>query len=1028
MTEAETKSARGRDARRHPSPAPAAPPPVPARPLPTTAPLLAPGAVRFPVPEGFDAADCAAELTGCLERFVRENEEDPFTNPVLHLALEINRRLAAGTLDFGRLEHLVQYLSVEGLIDRADRFAAKLGETDPEVNAARLRALVRGLARPDGAEEPVPFEVFRRAVEREVFGIVITAHPTFNLSGELMTALACLATGRDEAGAPLDEDRRTALLASVVESEHRPDTGIDLSREHRLSLLALETIGKALRRLYGIIFDVAAEIWPDRWSELTPALLTVASWVGYDIDGRSDIKWTDTLHKRLKVQALQLRHYLAEVQAVRAAAPADEELRHTLEQIESRLVLANHEVTDELQVFAGHDPTRADAYRHIRRIARRMHEDHAFRLVHAGALIERVNRAIRLLGGRGPEATACVARLCVLRAEMANYGLGLAHTHVRINSTQLHNAIRKAVGLQSSPDDPRYRQSYLTALSQLLDKVEPATINFGSLIVERTSAKRLFMVVAQMLTYADATKPVRFLIAETETAFTVLTALYYARLFGIEDRLDISPLFETERALELGSRVIDALLDNPHFKAYVQKRGRLCIQTGYSDAGRYLGQAPAAASIERLRNRIARLFARHGLKDVQLVIFDTHGESIGRGAHPGRFDERLSYTAPPAWLQALDDQGVAFKQETSFQGGDGFLYFTTEATAFAVVTRIVEYMLGRRDGGRDDPFYAENDYITEFFTTVKEFQVSLVEDPNYAVLVSAFGANLLYPSGSRAFKRQYDGAAENIDQQSVSQIRAIPHNAILQQLGLPANTLGGVGAAIDKDPEHFAALYARSRRFRELMGVVEYGFGIADPAALKAYVDTLDPGLWLTLAARAGDRVRAEEMRRLAGHLEDNPTHQRQSRIYRKLFRDYTILRDGLERTGPGCAALVSERTRTGMRLLHAVRLALIHEVFRLATHIPDFSSQHQTTRDRVINRILHLDVATAVEQLQVIFPATTDLALEDTDFGAPATYVSDESQDYRQENERIFRPMTGLADLILRTGSAITQRIGFFG
>ena len=36
--------------------------------------------------------------------------------------------------------------------------------------------------------------------------------------------------------------------------------------------------------------------------------------------------------------------------------------------------------------------------------------------------------------------------LGVLRAELANLGLGMAHTHVRINAKQVHNAIRRAVG------------------------------------------------------------------------------------------------------------------------------------------------------------------------------------------------------------------------------------------------------------------------------------------------------------------------------------------------------------------------------------------------------------------------------------------------------------------------------------------------------------------------------------------------------------------------------------------------------
>ena len=39
--------------------------------------------------------------------------------------------------------------------------------------------------------------------------------------------------------------------------------------------------------------------------------MTFASWVGYDLDGRSDIPWTATFAKRLKVQVLQLERYRA---------------------------------------------------------------------------------------------------------------------------------------------------------------------------------------------------------------------------------------------------------------------------------------------------------------------------------------------------------------------------------------------------------------------------------------------------------------------------------------------------------------------------------------------------------------------------------------------------------------------------------------------------------------------------------------------------------------------------------------------
>src|SRR5690606_33573570 len=97
---------------------------------------------------------------------------------------------------------------------------------------------------------------------------------------------------------------------------------------------------------------------------------------------------------------------------------------------------------------------------------------------------------------------------------------------------------------------------------------------------------------------------------------TVLAALYFARLFGIEDRVDISPLFETESALEHGDRFIDALLAEEEYRAYARRRGRVAIQTGFSDAGRFIGQIPASLAIERLQGRLAGAMEEHGLTDV----------------------------------------------------------------------------------------------------------------------------------------------------------------------------------------------------------------------------------------------------------------------------------------------------------------------------------------------------------------------------------------------------------------------------
>ncbi|MGB8275793.1 MAG: phosphoenolpyruvate carboxylase [Alphaproteobacteria bacterium] len=1004
-------------------------------------PMVPMAAPCFPVDKTVDSAALHRELTEALDRIRRTAEGDPFTNPIQLLVLDISNRLYGGQISLSGVEALIQRLTFVAYVARAERLGRYLGGCDSAAGAQRVRELIHGLADrtnvvwggtgTKGESGIVSFESFKQRVELELFGVVFTGHPTFGLSGDLMRSLAQLASGTGADGKPLGETERAEIFRQALLFEHKPDADLDLVREHALSLEAIRNMQGAMREVYRIVFEVADELYPGRAKELTPKLITVASWVGYDIDGRSDILWTDTFHKRLRVQEIQLRYYRGRVREIRdacegAAIPAD--LKNTLELLESRISLSINEVGEEIEVFSSPEVREASGYERIRRIAKSMHKGLSRRLVGSEPLIELITHAITLTEDEG------VARqLCLLRAELANYGLGMAHTHVRINASQLHNAIRRSVGLETSPDDPAYRTTYLKAIDDLISNVAPATINFGSILAERASAKRVFMIVAQVLKYVDSTTPIRFLIAECETAFTVLTALYFAKLFEVEDKTDISPLFETRKALERGDRVIEDLLANEHYRDYVKRRGRLCIQTGFSDSGRYMGQTAASVAIEQLRLKVGALLARHGLKGVQLLVFDTHGESIGRGGHPASMLDRLQYVSSPACHDLFIQKGLSFKEEVSFQGGDGYVPFMNAGTAFAAVAKIVENVLETPKAAKGDSFYSDADYVSEFFNTIKQFNAKVMDDANYAALLNAFGANMLFPSGSRALKRQGDIAAGPSVAAHPSQIRAIPHNAILQQLGMLANTLGGVGEAIRKDTVRFRTMYEESDRFHRLMGMVEYAFSFSDVDVFRAYIDTFDPGLWLLRAARTPVKSRGEEMRRLSEHLEDAALHEMLVKIFRVIQTDYLDIRGWRltrDATGgiPGSRGRVLDKeSRDNLLLLHALRIALIQEVFMLATRIPEFSLQTGTTRERVIAALLNLDVTRAVETLTQIFPRFGDVRISE-DFGEAATYRSDETLGYEQEHDRIFLPLVRIYELIRRASSGITHIIGAFG
>jgi phosphoenolpyruvate carboxylase len=963
-------------------------------------------------------ADALAEARAAGER-------DPLLNPIQRLACELAERLVGGRLDDATVDRVLRRLTTEAFLGRATRLAAYLGELDPHANRSRIETLVRALAHgPDGAR--VPFEAFAERVGRLRYGFVVTAHPTFALMLRLRELLVALATGRAPDGRPLDPAERAALLAEVEAAAHRPDPRIDLALEHRQSLVAIRHLRSAIAVVHAIVLDVGAELWPDRWMELRPRLLAVWSWVGYDTDGRADIAWQATLASRLALQLGQLEGYAATIRAARGDLTPGDPLAPQLELVEARLALALKSCADELEALKG-GPGAAVDEAGLARLAREMARGLPWRLRDSAELAGLVDRCIA--AARGPEP---LRRLLLMRAAIASQGLALAGTHLRINAMQVHNAVRRQVGLDHPPDDPTHRLSYLEAIGRLLRTVEPVTINFGSLIQEKATARRAMMIAAQLARYLDASEPIRFLIAECEAPFTLLAALYLAELFGVAERLDITPLLETRKALEHGVAILDQALAQPAWRAHLERRGRICVQTGFSDAGRYLGQTAAAAAIERIRLGLVEVLARHGLGHLELVLFDTHGESIGRGAHPESFAERLAYLDTPESRRRFAAAGLEVVQETSYQGGDGWLLLQSEASALAVVTRVLEHCLAEPDP-RPDPFYAEHAYTDELFAVVRLFNDRVIEDPAYAALLGVWGANLLYPSGSRPVRRQFEAGTRPVLLDHPSQIRAIPHNAVLQQLGILANTIGGLGRAIAKDPDRFQELYRESPRFRSLMRMVEHAFMFTDLDVVKALVDRFDPGFWLARAAAARDPATVEELRAVADHIERLALHDRLARIFRVFQRDHldlaAALREHRRRTRDAGARpiAVDPGTRDNLHMLHALRLALIERLMRRAVRVPDFSDRHEITRDSLIEAILRLEVEPSLQLLGQIFPILESPRSE-LDWGEASTYAGDREQSYAQEHSSLFRPMAADYDLIRRIGSAITHHLGAFG
>jgi phosphoenolpyruvate carboxylase len=917
-------------------------------------------------------------LLALVARRMAETEEDPFGNPVMSIALAITRMIDEGQLDAASISGIVRQLRDTAFRGRAHRLADYVGGTDIAANTAALAAVAQTVLRPDPSDSPVRWAEFRASVERARYAAVFTAHPTFSLAPAAAAAIAGMASGEAE----------PPSLAS-----HRPPP-ITLQEEFAQANAAIAHGRDALDKLNDALLTIASAVWPERWTELMPRPIVLSSWVGYDTDGRTDIGWSDMLRLRLQMKRLQLERVAGQLEG----------LPHT-EALRARISVAVDAVQEQSAAAAGaSDPPAVAAFARAL-IGRR---DDA--MVTPAPLLELFAPAIAAAEGDARRA------LCVARAGLAAHGMSLAHMHVRLNSTQLHNVVRQRLGLVDAADDPSHRRALLVAINAALDDMKPVPVDFGGLLAEQASAARLMMTVAQIVKHIDASVPVRFLIAETESGYTLLAALWLARLFGIESLVEISPLFETAEALESGQRVMEEALRSPHYCAYLKSTGRLALQFGYSDSGRYVGQVAASYLIERLRFKIGEMLTRFGLSGVEVVLFDTHGESIGRGAHPGLLADRLKYLSPTAGRQALSKSNLPVREESAFQGGDGYMLFGSPALALATIARIAEHAFHPAAGPIEDPIYADPDFAADFFATVQTSMQALVEDPGYAALLGAFGPALIDRTGSRPAARQSEGAAVAVAIRHPRELRAIPNNAILQQLGWCANTLQGIGAGAARHPETFGQFRRESRRFRRALDLPQHALAHSDLDVLRAVIGTLDPGTWLDRAAHTKRPGRREALVAVARALERLDLWADVQAMFRRVQADHLALRAAW----PDPPSMAAREV-----LLHALRLAVIQRIWLLATGIPDFSPRHGVTRQDLAGMLLRLEVPAAMKLLAEIFPASTD-ELAEQDYGElPAPRAG---SSYAREQNEIIAPMQELFEIVREIAIAVSHEIGAFG
>lgn len=852
----------------------------------------------------------------CLERLAAHElatARDPAASSVRLLMNDLRERLAAGDIDHDALSALAKCIADVALVVRARRLAAR---TSPQ-------SWGQSVADAFAPFENAPFEIVKQMLEQTKAGIVFTAHPTFALSRDARRLIGDLASSG---------------LGDEEIDRHTPTGSISLLDEHEEVQGAIARAQDAIRLLIGESLAWLRARHPEDWRSAAPAPVSLATWVGYDLDGRTDIHWSMTMRLRLEEKALQLFRYAKALQRV---APARE--------LAAMLAGAGAEAAEQASLFAA-DLSEPSA---VVAAANRLTSDGPHRLTTLSSARAAISRLIETADDKAALA------LAVIRSEMDLYGLGVARIHLRVNAAQIRSALRAELGLEN--DRAFLDRTALDAAAAKTADAKRRAVNFALVFEEQMTARRQFMLCAQILKHIDEETPIRFLIAEVEAPATVMGAIYLARLYDVDHLLDISPLFETPDAIERGGRLMERLLEEEEYIDYVRRRGRLSIQCGFSDSGRFMGQIAADLAIERLHILVSRALAAKRVTDVEVVVFNTHGESMGRGAHPGDFHQRLDYLMSPWARSRFSRDGLRLNAESSFQGGDGFLHFQTPALAEATVQAIFAWSQSEPAADRDDRYYKDINFSWDVYRAIKGWQENLWADENYQTALAAFSRNLLPSSGSRRLRRPQPGAKEE-----ARSLRAIPHNAVLQQLAALANVVGGVGTAAEREPDRFRDLVAGSARMRGVLGVALAARRLTSLSILRSYASLYDPAFWTVSAARLPDRNIAGSFHRIAGRLEARALDVSLGRLANLLSIDRQKFDAAMV---PANAPLAPFSPQ--LYMLHAARLALVADGFALVAATPAFSSRHELTHDDLIDMALELRFEDAARVISEIFPET---------------------------------------------------------
>jgi phosphoenolpyruvate carboxylase len=259
-----------------------------------------------------------------------------------------------------------------------------------------------------------------------------------------------------------------------------------------------------------------------------------------------------------------------------------------------------------------------------------------------------------------------------------------------------------------------------------------------------------------------------------------------------------------------------------------------------------------------------------------------------------------------------------------------------------------------------------------------------------------------------------------------SKIRAIAHNAILQQVGFLANVISGMGRAATVDIDEFVEIHRHSPRLRQCLDHVLAGKQLGSLNTVLAYCRLADPGFWVNRAYHGKQQRNQRGLRRLAQHLRARPRFRGIQQTVWALRDDLVDLYRLVDKVGGDNARVTGER-RGALDLLHAIRLAVITDSLMVICRTPNLGESNQYSNDDILALGLSLDFAGVAEIIRDAFSRKQGAAVGET-LNEDETYSGESSGNFAAIEREILVPLQENQVLIDRITQMVSAHYGAHG